>query len=41
MPTAILIDGTYFVKRFRSIEPYNAYDARRAAEFAFRCAIPI
>lgn len=39
MPTAILIDGAYFVKRFRSIEPHNAYNATRAAEFAFRCAI--
>jgi uncharacterized LabA/DUF88 family protein len=39
MPTAILIDGAYFVKRFRSIEPHNAYNASRAAEFAFRCAI--
>ncbi|WP_119965512.1 NYN domain-containing protein [Simplicispira lacusdiani] len=39
MPTAILIDGAYFVKRFRTIEPHNAYNATRAAEFAFRCAI--
>ncbi|MGQ0709940.1 MAG: NYN domain-containing protein [Rhodoferax sp.] len=39
MPTAILIDGAYFIKRFRSIEPHNAYDARRAAEFAFRSAV--
>lgn len=39
MPTAILIDGAYFVKRFRSIEPHNAYDARRAADCAFRWAI--
>lgn len=39
MPTAILIDGAYFVKRFRNIEPNNAHDGRRAAEFAFRCAI--
>lgn len=39
MPTAILIDGAYFIKRFRTIEPHNMYDARRAAEFAFRCAI--
>lgn len=39
MPTAILIDGAYFIKRFRSIEPHNAYDPVRAAEFAFRCAI--
>lgn len=39
MSTAILIDGAYFVKRFRNIEPDNAYDGRRGAEFAFRCAI--
>lgn len=39
MPTAILIDGAYFIKRFRSIEPHNAYDAQRAAEFAFRSAV--
>ncbi|MFO6418580.1 NYN domain-containing protein [Hylemonella sp. W303a] len=39
MPTAILIDGAYFIKRFRSIEPHNALDPVRASEFAFRCAI--
>ncbi|MET3124784.1 uncharacterized LabA/DUF88 family protein [Oxalobacteraceae bacterium GrIS 2.11] len=39
MPTAILIDGAYFIKRFRRIEPHNSYNAKRAAEFAFRCAI--
>lgn len=39
MPTAILIDGAYFVKRFRSIEPHNTYNAQRAAECAFRWAI--
>lgn len=39
MPTAILIDGAYFVKRFRSIEPHNSHNAKRASEFAFRCAI--
>lgn len=39
MSTAILIDGAYFIKRFRRIEPHNSYDARRAAEFAFRCAL--
>ena len=39
MPTAILIDGAFFVKRFRSIEPDNAYNASRAAEFAFGCAM--
>lgn len=39
MPTAILIDGAYFIKRFRAIEPHNLYNASRAAEFAFRAAI--
>jgi hypothetical protein len=38
MPTAILIDGAYFIKRFRSIEPHNALNAKRAAECAFRWA---
>ncbi|MGE6334184.1 NYN domain-containing protein [Stenotrophomonas sp. NPDC077659] len=36
MPTAILIDGGYFVKRFRRIEPHNAHNAERAAEVAHR-----
>ncbi|RMW95088.1 NYN domain-containing protein [Allofranklinella schreckenbergeri] len=39
MPTAILIDGGYFIKRFRAIEPHNKYDASRAADVAFRCAL--
>jgi len=39
VPTAILIDGAYFVKRFRAIEPHNAYNAQRASDLAFRCAI--
>lgn len=38
MPTAILIDGAYFIKRFRSIEPQNHWDAKRAAECAHRWA---
>lgn len=41
MPTAILIDGAYFIKRFRSIEPHNIYNAKRAAEFAFRSAVAL
>ncbi|MGN4070539.1 NYN domain-containing protein [Burkholderia gladioli] len=39
MSTAILIDGAFFIKRFRSIEPHNAHDARRAAECAHRWAV--
>jgi uncharacterized LabA/DUF88 family protein len=39
VPTAVLIDGAYFVKRFRQIEPHNAYDAKRASELAFRWAM--
>ena len=38
MATAILIDGAFFIKRFRSIEPNNAHNARRAAECAHRWA---
>lgn len=38
MPTAILVDGAFFIKRFRAIEPQNAHDARRAAECAHRWA---
>ncbi|MCI0152206.1 NYN domain-containing protein [Paraburkholderia sediminicola] len=38
MPTAVLIDGAFFVKRFRALEPQNAHDARRAAECAHRWA---
>ena len=39
MPTAILIDGAFFVKRFRALEPDNAFDAERAADCAFRWAL--
>jgi uncharacterized LabA/DUF88 family protein len=39
MTTAILIDGGYFVKRFRAIEPHNAYNAERAADCIFRWAV--
>jgi uncharacterized LabA/DUF88 family protein len=39
MPTAVLIDGGYFVKRFRAIEPHNAYNAERAADCIFRWAV--
>lgn len=39
MPTAILIDGAYFIKRFRRIEPDNYWDAGRAAECAHRWAL--
>ena len=27
----LLIDGAYFIKRFRTIEPHNAHNADRAA----------
>ncbi|MBU2786189.1 NYN domain-containing protein [Acidithiobacillus ferriphilus] len=37
--TAVLIDGAYFVKRFRAIEPRNAHDGKRAAEQAWRYAV--
>ena len=39
MPTGILIDGAYFIKRFRDIEPAHAYDARVAAECAYEWAV--
>lgn len=39
MATAVLVDGAFFIKRFRSIEPHNAYDAERAADSVFRWAI--
>jgi uncharacterized LabA/DUF88 family protein len=39
MPTAILIDGGYFIKRFRRIEPHNAHNPIRAAELAHRWAL--
>lgn len=39
MPTGILIDGAYFIKRFRDIEPAHAYDARTAAECAYKWAL--
>ncbi|WP_211266707.1 hypothetical protein [Halotalea alkalilenta] len=39
MATAILVDGGYFIKRFRRIEPDNAYDGKRAAECLFRWSV--
>lgn len=38
MATAVLIDGGFFVKRFRVIEPHNAHNAARAADLAWRWA---
>lgn len=39
MGTAILIDGAFFLKRFRRIEPDNYFDAERAADLAWRRAM--
>lgn len=39
MPAAILIDGAYFIKRFRKIEPHNAYNPQRMADMACRYAL--
>lgn len=39
MATAILVDGAFFIKRFRNLEPHNAYNATRAAECIFRWAL--
>lgn len=39
MPAAVLIDGAYFIKRFRSVYPENAYNAARMADMACRFAL--
>ncbi|UPG90720.1 NYN domain-containing protein [Luteibacter aegosomaticola] len=39
MGTAILIDGAFFLKRFRAIEPQNRFNAARAADIAWRWAV--
>ncbi|WP_066736935.1 NYN domain-containing protein [Cupriavidus sp. D384] len=39
MPTGILVDGAYFIKRYREIEPEHAYDAVHAADCVYRWAI--
>lgn len=39
MPTAVLIDGGYFVKRYRAICPESTHDATRAADLAWRWAM--
>lgn len=39
MKTAVLIDGAYFIKRFRKLNPAHADDAKRAAQLAFRFAL--
>lgn len=39
MKTAILIDGAFFIKRIRKIEPQNHFNAKRIADLAFRYAL--
>lgn len=39
MATAILIDGGFFIKRFRRIEPANYFNAERASDLAWRWAL--
>lgn len=39
MSAAVLIDGAYFIKRFRRIEPHNAYNSARMADMACRYAL--
>jgi hypothetical protein len=40
MPTAILVDGGYFVKRYRAIVPSTqGYDASNAAKCLFRWSL--
>lgn len=38
MPTAVLVDGAFFIKRFRKIEPQNSFNAERAADLVHRWA---
>jgi uncharacterized LabA/DUF88 family protein len=38
MPTAVFVDGAFFIKRFRRIEPQNAFNAERAADLVHRWA---
>lgn len=39
MKTVILIDGAFFIKRFRKFNPLHATDAKRAAQLACRFAL--
>ena len=39
LPTAILIDGAYFIRRYKAIKPAKATDAAYAAQCAFRWAV--
>lgn len=39
MATAILIDGAYFIKRFRAIEPASKHDYNRAGQAAVEWAL--
>lgn len=39
MATAILIDGAFFIKRFRRLEPHHLYDAERVADCVFSWAV--
>ena len=39
MRTAVLIDGAFFIKRIRSMEPHNHFNAQRIADLATRYAI--
>ena len=39
MPTAVLVDGAFFIKRFRAIEPHNSHNAERAADCMFRWSV--
>jgi uncharacterized LabA/DUF88 family protein len=39
VPTAVLIDGGYFVKRYRAICRESTHDAARAADLAWRWAM--
>jgi uncharacterized LabA/DUF88 family protein len=39
MPTAVLVDGAFFIRRFRAIEPHNSHNAERAADCMFRWSV--
>lgn len=39
MQTAVLIDGAFFIKRIRTFEPHNHFNAQRIADLATRYAL--
>ena len=39
MPTAILIDGAFFIKKFRKLDPTNSYNAKKVAKVVHESAM--